>query len=657
MAIFMRQRLPGDAFAIMVLAVAGLFIGHWRVPGPRVAALNIGPNDAAYLRGFTPRYEIEDGVGVHWTTYDASVELPLVVRGPFELSYRFQRILPQTAQVRVSVNDAVVDRFECRGGRVLVRAAPIRSDGLTPLRIRFETDSHDRRNLGIRLDWIAAALGPGAALAQRGWAARRPFLLIVGLFLLLRWAGFDTRRAAAFVTPLPAAIAVGLWIDPLVVAHLTLKLTLSTLLVTTAAVALLRARMQGRWLIVLFLASYLLKGAGVFHPRFYYPDVQVHRKFVTEFREAEGGVVERGLAAQKKERQAYRKMPNGRGYAFPYSPVFYLPFIAALQSDEAIEDGMRHAALLAAASEVLLVFWLASLAFGAQAGIWGACLAVCSPILFSRLLYAMWPTLVGHVLDVMTIVAAFVYLRSPSRRHLVGLAVLTLLACLTYIGSIFNLGLFLLILALLDRRKLLPLLLVAAGSLALTVTLLYAPFVAVFVSEILPQAARGAIAAASPTGGVLQELRNAAARVPFFWGWAIPAMSLGGLWLARSRADAAAWNILRAYLLTFLVLTTLRGLSRGLFKDLKEMTFVAPLTALLAALLLSDLARRGRRERIVTVLVAVGIAALGLGRAAGYFNTYRSPVVTTFKDLPSPLTIPDSLIIGNAPDGPIPAGR
>jgi hypothetical protein len=558
------------------------------------------------------------------------------VRGPFEFSYRFTRILPQTAQVRVSINDVIVDRFECRGGRMLVRTAPLRPDDPTPLRIRFEIDSHDRRNLGIRLDWLAATLGPGAALAQRGWAAWRPFLLIVGLFLLARWAGFGPRSAAALVIPLLAAIAIGLWLDPLVIAHLTLKLTLSTLMTATAAVALLRARMHGRWLVVFFLASYLLKGVGVFHPRFFYQDVEVHRNFVTELRDTDGGIVERGLAMHERfQKRAARTMANGRQYFFPYSPVFYLPFITLLQDDEAIEDGMRHAALLAAAAEVLLVFWLATLVFGARSGLWSAFLAIFSPVLFSRLLYAMWPTLVGHALDVIAVGTAFIYVRSPSRLRLVVLAGSTFLASIAYTGSPINLGVFLVFLALLDRRKLMPLLLVAAGSLALTIALLYAPFFVVFVSEILPQTARGTIAAASSSGGPLVGLYDAAARIPLFWGWALPAMALGGLWLARSRVDAAAWNVLRAYFLTFLVLLSLRGLLLGLFRDLKEMTFIAPLMALLAGLFLSDLSRRGRRECIVVALVAVGIAALGLGRAVGYFNAYRSPVVATFQDLPS----------------------
>jgi hypothetical protein len=213
------------------------------------------------------------------------------------------------------------------------------------------------------------------------------------------------------------------------------------------------------------------------------------------------------------------------------------------------------------------------------------------------------------------------------------------MACLTYIGSLFNVGLFLLCLAALARRRCLPLLLVAAAALGLTVALLYVPFAVVFVSEILPQMARAASGAVAPGTGLLAGLRDAVARVPLFWGWAMPVMALVGLRLTRRRMDPAAWSVLRAYLLAFLVLLMLRGLAPALFKDVKETTFVAPLMALLAGWLLEHLAGRGRRQWAAAVLVAGGLAVLGVARGATYFTTYRSAVVASALELPaSPLT-------------------
>ena len=85
-------------------------------------------------------------------------------------------------------------------------------------------------------------------------------------------------------------------------------------------------RPGGRWVVPLFLAGYLLKGAGVFHPGFFYPDVQNHGRYVAAYAAAEGSVAERGIAAQRQVATAYPRFVAGRPYAFPYSPLFFVPF-------------------------------------------------------------------------------------------------------------------------------------------------------------------------------------------------------------------------------------------------------------------------------------------------------------------------------------------
>jgi hypothetical protein len=69
----------------------------------------------------------------------------------------------------------------------------------------------------------------------------------------------------------------------------------------------------------------------------------------------------------------------------------------------------------------------------------------------------------------------------------------------------------------------------------------------------------------------------------------------------------------------------MRGLGGGLFRDLKEITFAAPLVALLTGLVLDELGRRGRAGRHAAALAAAGLVAFGLGRYWGYFRAYASP--------------------------------
>ena len=47
----------------------------------RHLALNLGPGDTPFVRGFEAGSEVENKVGWHWTTYDATVELPFETSG------------------------------------------------------------------------------------------------------------------------------------------------------------------------------------------------------------------------------------------------------------------------------------------------------------------------------------------------------------------------------------------------------------------------------------------------------------------------------------------------------------------------------------------------------------------------------------------------
>jgi hypothetical protein len=118
---------------------------------------------------------------------------------------------------------------------------------------------------------------------------------------------------------------------------------------------------------------------------------------------------------------------------------------------------------------------------------------------------------------------------------------------------------------------------------------------------------------------------HALARVPLFYGPACPMLAAAGFALARRTADRPAFRLLLAFALAFATLLALRAFGGGLFRDLKEITFVAPLVAVLTGLFLDELARRGPGGRRGAILVAAGLAAFGLGRYWGYLKAYASP--------------------------------
>jgi hypothetical protein len=116
-------------------------------------------------------------------------------------------------------------------------------------------------------------------------------------------------------------------------------------------------------------------------------------------------------------------------------------------------------------------------------------------------------------------------------------------------------------------------------------------------------------------------------RIDLFFGFAYPLLALAGLVLWRRRLDPRAFHVLAAYGLAFLLLVALRAFGGGLFRDLKEVTFVGPLVAVLAAASIVELSGRGRAGRAAAIMVVIGLAWFGLAKYRDYLQTYASPFV------------------------------
>ena len=611
-----------------MLAAGIPFLSGWIGARDGVALVKMGPNTGFYLNGVAPLYEIEGLQATRWTTYHATVSLPLRLRGDrAEVAYRFARILPQTAVVEVSLADRLIDRFTCRGGRFRVRSVHTGFAGGAPAVLRFDVDSHDRRDLGLKLDWVRIAAVEHGRLALRGVPLLLAPLFAGFFFVCLRLA--SQSRAVSAALAFPVALGAALWvqIEPYEFAHVVSRTGLVALLLTGLLTIGLRRVSGGRALMPLVVLAYVLKASGLFSPTAFYPDYQHAQRYAHRVAASEGSLAERGREAQRHIGVGYPRIIAGKEYAFPYSPFGYLPF-AVFRDADALEDAFRQASLLTATLEILLVFALARLLLPGASGAGGlpllaAFLAALLPSTFSRLMLAMGTTLFGHFWDVLLVIAALVYLRRPQWRTLAFVALAALASLLLYVSSLFTVTAFLVLLAALERRHALRLLAVLVGAAAVTVVWLYAPFVREFFGEIAPAilgGARMAHASGVPTGpwAALQ-------RIPMFFGWALPALSVAGYVLLRRRVDPAALSVLRAYGLAFLLLFSLRAFGGGLFRDLKETTFVGPLVAILSAVTIGALARRDRWGRWAAVLLLAGLAIFSIDKHLGYLTTYASP--------------------------------
>lgn len=566
---------------------------------------DIGPSTGAYLDGFT---ESEERVPVtfRWTRERSTILLPLEGTGrDVELKLRFARFLEGNANVRLFIDGEPQAVLSARSGRFRTETFSVTLHGERPT-ISFLVDDPASEGLGIAVDWLA--------VEDARWSipslSLQPTLLVGGIFLLVIALGFSPFFAAVVGAGVAILQAVWFSFDPFAMIHVHEQLTTPGL--GSAALVAFGCLVSGRarYLPLLFLLGYLSKGAALFHPSYWYPDVRLHRRYVEVFGAQSGGLVERGIEAQKGSNTAYPRRLAGRNYALPYSPLFYVPFTFVDRDARGLESIMKHTGLLLASMEVLFVCAIGSYLFGARVGLAASILTLFLPPLMSRLLFAQWPTLFGHVLDMAVIGAAARLLTNP-RRGSTEYGVAAVASCLAYISSLFNTTVLTGWLAAFDRERSGKLMLIGLGAALFTVLVLYLPFLRSFVNEIGPAILSGApLAGSDPVG-----LTGALGRVRLFFGLGFPMFAVAGLVLARR--SPAAFKVLVSYGATFLVLLTLRAFS-GAFKDLKELVFVGPFVALATGISLEALAARGRHGRIAAVAVGAGLIGFGLSKFAEY---------------------------------------
>jgi hypothetical protein len=596
----------------LILAAEGLLHLAPLARGP--LTFDVGPSTGGYLSGFTPSEE-RPPTTFRWARSHASLALPLHGAGRGVLRLRAARFLDHPARVHVYAWGTPVGTFEARPGGYRVYELAFQA-ARGPVRIDLAAEDPE---LAAALDWVRVE-GVRWRVPLSVW---QPRALVAGVFLLALFAGFGTAAAGLAAGVIAVAEAAWAAADPFAFAHVAARVALPGLVLTGLVTLVARRFSGGRWLVLIFLAGYLAKGAALFHPTYFYNDVRNNLRYVLALRDGQGGLPERNHAAQVQVGVAYPRTVAGRKYAFPYAPVFFLPF--GLLSEERIIEAMKQVAVFCAAAEAVAVFALARLLCGPKAGALAALLSALLPPLYSRLLLAMWSTVAGHLLDTLVILAtAAMAARPESARPWLAQAGGTLAAFLTYISSLFNLTLFTGFAALLARPLAWRLIAGWAAAAALTIGWLYAGFVALFVREILPAALSGS--GPAPPAGEAPGVLAALSRIPIFFGWGYPALAVAGFVLLRRRVPPALFRVLAAYALAVAALVAVRAFGGGLFRDLKEIEFAAPLVALCAGAALEEVAGRGRPGRFSAALIVVGLGAFSISRYAEYLQAYASLV-------------------------------
>lgn len=609
-----------EAAGLVGLLALPVAAALWGAAGPQRMAMNLGPGDGPYVQGFAPAYEIDDKVATHWTTYHAVVEWPLAVSGPATLAYRFSRVFPETAVVDVSVNGTAVDRFTCRGGVWEERRVRVEALGAGPVRIGFEADSHERRDRGLKLDWIRLETMAGSRVRLTGAAAWVPAFTLALVYLLHRLTGGSARASLLLTAPWVAAAAGGLLRDPWLVHRLMRGLPWALVFFGLTGVSV------GRWLVgrglasgqalrtvaALAMAAFLLRALLVNHPDFYYPDLRTHARLVEVVREA--GL--RFCATPSRyiwEHGVWRTEAYGKTYAFPYTPAFHIPFAMLGLSYDSLLVALKLVAAAVSTVPIVLV-WAMARRLGASP--LGAGLMVVIPTYTSRLSFAFLPSLFGHAVDMAFLLWLMARADVLGTRRVLLAGAAWVAACqLAYVSGVVNLSLLVGVLALLTGmtvgwRRGWGLLAMGLVGSAVSVALYYRDFLPMafdVAGRVLSHAGPGATSSRHPIQSWLAVVYG---RTTDFFDHVYPVLAAVGMVALWRRGRARM--VLAAWVLTYFLLLLGRAKAPDIFLHGHETLLLTPLVCLASGEALAQLAGRGLWGRAGAGLALGFLAAQGL---------------------------------------------
>jgi hypothetical protein len=624
------RRVPFLLAAWVLLLLA--FVAGARREAPLL--VNLGAGDEPFARGFRGGWERDglQGSGetqFRWTLDGARLELPFTVAGDaVEARLRVARFAGTPADVTLLAGERVVAQWKQppRGWRVdTVPLGPARG----PLVLRFRSSAPPgapEPELGVALDWIEL----------RGVTALRPGRpLLAGLLALLlgvpALAGLALRRTepalwtGAFVS---AVAAAAVWLDrfgglvALGTAGPLALLVLAALALAAHALARVWPDHLQPWAAALAPAAALAVVALVAldHPFFHYPDVDTHARFVRAIRQ--DGMLLLDPTPYQLRSGAWTREVAGRRIAFPYSPVFHaLAAPLAALSDEV--RAVKAVAVFSVGLTVLLVHVLArALGLGPTLAWMAQALLAVLPVTWSRLTLALYPALLGQALEALLIAHLVRRLdHLDGARDSAAAFAFLLMAQLAYTGSVINVSALVLVLAAVEAvraewQRAARLLGAWALSLGLVAALLYARFLPVLFTEVLPharQAPAEAVMAATPAGLA----RLAAVRAFTFFNL-LPLLAAWGL-IALRAAPVRPRRVILSVLAAGAGLLILRFALPALVRDAKEVELLALPLCVLAAGGAGALAARGRTGRLTAAALLLAAVSWSLARDVAHY--------------------------------------
>jgi hypothetical protein len=578
--------------------------------------VNLGAGDEPFVHGFRAGWEREGRRGnpetmFRWTEDGARLLLPVAVAGRnVRARIRLARFTAEPAEITILAGGREVDRWTEVSRGFHVREVELGAP--EPLALQFRSASTDGSPLGVALDWVeihdAGALRPPAAIVLR------VFGLLIGVPVLAGLALASVEMALGLGAFFAWSAAAGAWLDRL---GTILALAGALVPVLVAGAALLAASFLLRrfWpeqvsarAVAVPLAAAALWLALVSHPFYFYPDVETHMRMAKAL-EANPTLLADPTQPWSRRGDVTRDF-GGRKVAIPYAFVFHAvawplaPWLGAAAA-------LKTVAIAALGITLLLVFPLARVAgLGVPAAVLAQILAAAIPVSTSRVMLALYPTLLGQAAIVLLLVHLARRLRLlEGARDAAAATAFLVLAQVVYTGSILGVAALVVALALLEarageRRRSRWLL----GSWAVATALVlaqYVGFLPVLWQDVLPHLGQSAAVGAAASPLVL-----GAARLGVFFDAVFPPLAAAGL-LALRAADPHVRRVLGAALAAGCALAVLRFVFPAVLRDVKEVELLVAPVAVCAAAAIAHAWTRGGAPRALAAGAA--LAAIGWG--------------------------------------------
>jgi hypothetical protein len=347
------------------------------------------------------------------------------------------------------------------------------------------------------------------------------------------------------------------------------------------------------------------------HPDFYYPDLLTHARVADAIRN-EGPSFLLHPAEALNAQGAWTKPVLGGVSSLPYAIVFHTLFAILASgfdlSIDQIETTMKAGSSLISVLPLIVV---AALAARVSLPPLGALLLCVIPTYTSRLSFGLLPALLGHLFDLIALLALAIALSGDelkSRRSMLWVAGTLLAGHLAYTSSVVNESVFAAILVLLwlarGRRG------AGAGvrigfAEATAALCAFGLYYRHFVGDVFGLAGRifGSGNGAGPGAASVYPIESFWSllfeRTQTFFGWPWMVLAVVGLGLAG--ASAIRSRIVPAWILAYLALILLRAKIPDVFRYGHETLFLTPLVVLLAGAALVLCYRRGGALRLASV--------------------------------------------------------